>query len=189
VTDKFTLGRRRRRAYARQFDWLEARARHAAGESFHAIARALGVDRRSVARVVKLPEQYVEEASQEQIELLARMPRDRVPCPRCMGPMTREASLCASCHNETRVEPMTLRTIAGTGDARIELREVELHRIVEVDGSWGVVIAHPEGKKRYRVVDFWDGGPEFVHGRTRVRVARTTQVLVGGIPEGGEEIE
>lgn len=185
---KHSVSRKRRRTYERRFDWDLARSMHKAGHTFAEIARRLGVDRRGVARVVKLPEYVVASASEEQV--FGTGPRDRIPCPRCMGPMTPNASLCISCRNETRLAPMTLERVPGThGTQRIALRDVALNRIVEVDGMWGVLCRNPpDAPYGYRLVDFWEIPSEFVHERTRVRVQSTTRVVVGGVTEE-EDIE
>lgn len=190
---KFSVSKLRRRTYERSFDWELARTMHRAGFSFAEIARRLNVDRRGVARVCKLPESRVRRATDEQI--LGAGPRDRVPCPRCARPMVPSASLCRDCTNETRLLPMTVRRVLGTDTkrprSRVELRAVEMQRIVEVDGDWGVVVPYPKGgrcPRGYRVVDFWEDGPALVSDRIRVHVAPSTEVLVGGIAQETEEI-
>jgi len=173
---------RQRRRWDRKFDWVEARARHAAGETMASIARALGVDRRGVARVIKMPEAYVQQG--ERSEFIA----DRIPCPRCHGPMMRHSELCAGCFRETReFAPTTLRERPAM---RTELRNVELNRIIELDGGFGVVCRGSEKLPPHlRLVDFWDErGLTFVPARTIVRAEPTFDVLVGGVVEGGEEI-
>lgn len=187
--NRYSVSRFRRRVYERRFDWELAREMHKKGHTFAHIARTLGVDRRGVARVVKLPASRVKSATDEQI--LGAGPGDRIPCPRCMGPMTPKSELCRDCRSETRLQRMTLERVPGTpGNSYVELRDVEPNRIVEVDGSWGVLCRNrPDAPSGYRLVDFWEFDAEYVHERTRVRVRPSTRVVVGGVSEEEEEIE
>jgi hypothetical protein len=190
---RYTVGRFRRRAYPRRFDWKLARDLHERGLNFNQIAAALGVDRRSVARVCRLPESKVPEATKEQIAALVYGAKPEEVCPRCFNRKSATSEFCRQCRQEMRLDkPTTLRRVAGThGRNRIELRAVGVNRIVEVDGEYGVLVKSRNGPTPdgYRVVDFWDGGPTLVHERIRVAVLPSTEVLVGGVNEGGEEID
>jgi hypothetical protein len=184
----------RNRVYERRFDWDLARAMYREGLTIAEIARRLYVDRRGVARVVHLPESRVRKATEEEIALAFQY-RDRTPCPRCGRPKVAKAELCASCRQETRLLPMTLRKVPGTpgsngrSSSRMELRDVGPNRIVEVDGSWGVLTRSPVPPPYgYRFVDFWDEPAAFVHERTRVAVAPSSEVVIGGVPQETEEI-
>jgi len=180
--------------YERRFDWKLAREMHERGETFAEIARTLGVDRRGVARVCKLPKYVVDsEMSEEQVAaMVLAFPRDREPCPRCTRPKTLRAELCNRCRQELRLDyPVTLQTVLGTaGETLVELRSVGLHRIVEIDGNYGVVSPIPPGPSpyRHRFVDFWEIGPQFVDERVRVRVLPSSKVVIGGVTEREEII-
>jgi len=194
VSDNEHIGgsSKRRRLYPRRFSYVEARARAKAGETVASIARAFGVDRRTIRRALHLSEAQAREASPEQVAAAGAMPRDRVPCPRCERPKVPEAELCRDCRNELRLEsPVTVRKIPGTaGRSTVELRDVDAHRIVSVDGRYGVALggASVPSMRGYRAVDFWDSGLEFVNNRSRVQILPATEVLVGGEPELPEEI-
>jgi hypothetical protein len=183
-----TVSDKRRRVYRRKFDWLEVRSRHKAGEPMRAIARSLGVCREAVRRVIRMPEAQVRAATAEQVEALARMPRDRIPCPECGGPMTPYAERCWNCHAADMLAPMEVEWSPAI--PRIELRNLHPGRIVDVDGRPGVLVSQRvPSMPTHRVVDFWDGGLELVHGRTVVRAERTSRVYVLGERQDEEAIE
>lgn len=180
-----SAGRRRNRIYVRKFDWAEARARYAAGETLSAIAKSYGVHSRAVQRVVHLPEYMIATATPEQVAQTAALGRNQVPCPRCSRPKSRHAELCRECHAETRaLAPTVLEPVPGK--KRVVLADVAAGRIVLVDGRWGVAMRATLSRKR--LVDFWDGGREWVSDVAIVDVAPGTRVLLAGEVEEPEEI-
>lgn len=182
MSDNVSVGKRRR-IYERKFDWTDARRRYAAGESMLSLAKEYGVNPSAVQRVIRLPEYRVAAATPEQMAALSALARDQVPCPRCERPMSRAATLCKPCHGETRAfAETTLRKIPG--QRRAILAAVPVGRIVKCDGRWGVVV----GGYERRLVDFWDGGREYVSAKAVVTVAPSLSILVGGVEEAPEEI-
>lgn len=180
-----SAGRRRRRIYARKFDWLEARARHAAGETMAAIAKSYGVNQKAVYRVIGMPEHAVQTATPEQVESLTRFQVHQDACPRCERPKTKKSDLCRDCFNETRLDDATTLVMV-PGETRVVLADVAPGRIVRVGSRWGVAMRTTRPKRR--LVDFWDGGREWVSDVVIVEVAPGTRVLVGGVEEQPEEI-
>lgn len=182
------MGRLRRRLYPRKFDWLEARARYAAGESGTALAKEYGVNKAAVYKVLKMPESAVAKATDADKQRLAELliPKGYDACPRCERPKTRESALCRDCFNETRLDAET-RIENIPGERRVVLADVAVGRIVRHAGRWGVVV-QGGSKSRSRLVDFWDGGREYVSDIAIVEVAPGQRVLVGGVEEAPEEI-
>lgn len=182
------MGRRRRRIYERKFDWAEARARYAAGETQAAIAKSYGVNQSAVGRVVNLPEYLVQKATSEQMDALGDFRRDQVPCPRCERPKLRASELCWKCFNETRLNE-ELRIMIVPGRSRVQLGDVAAGRIVRVGTRWGVVMrGRHKAPARQRIVDFWDGGRSLVSDITVVAVAPGKRIFLGGVEERPEEI-
>jgi len=161
----------------RRFDWDEARKRRAAGETYRSIADSLGVTKGAIQRVVKLPVSRV-----RALAALAKNPlrRDQDWCPRCHRPKNKTSELCRSCRQEMRLAPLRLRKIAAK--KRAILNDVPIGGIVLVGDRWGVVM-------RQNVVDFWEGGREVVPWDTKVEVAETFTVHVGGKAQEPQEIE
>jgi hypothetical protein len=93
------------RVYPRKFDWDEARARYQAGEPAAAIARAYGVSRSAVCRVVSEAE-YARHAAR----LAARRTSGR--CVDCGSPINPRSTRCKTCsrrERQTTVRPDELR--------------------------------------------------------------------------------
>lgn len=101
------------RVYVRRFDWDEARARRAAGESYPSIARALGVSETAIQRVCK-PEMNARMAAG-----VREWQRGGV-CSDCGKRCSRNRSRvraglpqrCSACHGismQTTIRPDTLR--------------------------------------------------------------------------------
>src|SRR5262245_51900794 len=150
LPEKFRL-----RGHPPLFDWEEARRRVKKGETHAAVAKSMGVDRRSVSRVVHMSAARVKAAMDR--DGLAQVPlyTDKVPCPRCGRPKNKDAKQCRDCANETKAfAPTTLVRIPGIG--KTELRNVETHRIVRVGERWGVLVPTPRGGYTggWRLVDF-----------------------------------
>lgn len=150
-----------------------------------ALAKAYGVNDKAVRRVIAMPEHAVQTATPEQVERLTRFQLHQDECPRCQRPKTKKSDLCRDCFNETRLDDATT-LVTVPGEARVVLADVAPGRIVRVGHRWGVAMRTTESKRR--LIDFWDGGREFVSDISIVEVAPGTRVLVGGVEEQDEEI-
>jgi hypothetical protein len=183
----------RLRAHPPTFDWAEARRRAKRGETHYAIAKDMGVDRRSVDRVVKMSPRHVTEAmkmTDPDVRQAMIQDRGKVPCPRCGRPMSKDSTHCRDCTNELRLEDAPVELVRVAGIRQIELRNVSRNRVVKVDDRWGVTCGLPRGESdRNRIVDFWDGGREYVPAKSLVEVAPSSVVVIAGEVQEDEPIE
>jgi len=180
-----SAGRHRRRLYPRKFDWLEARTRHAAGESGRALARFYGVNFKTMYRVLRMSDHQAQVATEADRDRFANaMRHGYVQCPRCTNPMVAASELCKECSSALRLLDTRIEQVPG---GRFALNDLEFGRVVCHNGHWGVLV-QGAGRRR-RMIDFWDGPPETFSCHEVVTAAPSVRVFVGDEEQVPERIE
>lgn len=179
----YSLGRRRKRSYARKFDWDEARRLRAEGWTFQALAARYGVNKSAIERVCKMaaPAERVEDVT----EVLFDRTRKKDRCPTCSGWKNLSSRQCMDCANADRLFPMKLERVPA--QRRAMLAGVPAGRIVKCRGSWGVVEIHGNASRQRRI-DYFEGPAEIVSDRETVDVAPSWNVIVEGEVQDAEVV-